>query len=234
MRMARGIGTLVVQNTALVSLALEKPPDQETIKALNDVYNVGRHRTVEQEPAFGIRQLVDMALKAFSPSINESKSFGGQASPTPAMLVNVSRLITAYYSNMPDAAIPAQSAALETSFNEWHVLAITQAICDYRKRQGIDGPLFLGIDTHVLSEPACASALEVLAANGVDVMIADKDEYTPTPVISHAILVQYDEQLTSPEQLKAVVKSAGYGVDVSTRQRRLLRLIRIGNDKMRN
>lgn len=117
---------------------------------------------------------------------------------TPAMLVNVPRLITAYYSNMPDAAIPAQrvafgtsghrGSAFETSFNEWHVLAISQAICDYRKRQGIGGPLFLGIDTHALSEPACASALEVLAANGVDVMIADKDEYTPTPVISHAIL----------------------------------------------
>jgi phosphoglucomutase len=117
---------------------------------------------------------------------------------TAAMLVNIPRLITAYYSNMPDAAIPAQrvafgtsghrGSAFETSFNEWHVLAINQAICDYRKRQGIGGLLFLGIDTHALSEPACASALEVLAANGVDVMIADKDEYTPTPVISHAIL----------------------------------------------
>ncbi|KXS31801.1 MAG: phosphoglucomutase [Candidatus Gallionella acididurans] len=117
---------------------------------------------------------------------------------TPAMLVNVPRLITAYYSNMPDAAIPAQrvafgtsghrGSAFETSFNEWHVLAISQAICDYRKRQGTGGPLFIGIDTHALSEPACASALEVLAANGVDVMIADNDEYTPTPVISHAIL----------------------------------------------
>jgi len=114
------------------------------------------------------------------------------------MLVNVPRLITAYYSNMPDAAIPAQrvafgtsghrGSAFETSFNEWHVLAISQAICDYRKRQGTGGPLFLGIDTHAISEPACASALEVLAANGVDVMIADNDEYTPTPVISHAIL----------------------------------------------
>ncbi|MGA8149068.1 MAG: phosphoglucomutase (alpha-D-glucose-1,6-bisphosphate-dependent) [Gallionellaceae bacterium] len=117
---------------------------------------------------------------------------------TPAMLVNVSRLITAYYSNMPDAAIPAQrvafgtsghrGCAFENSFNEWHVLAISQAICDYRKQQRIDGPLFLGIDTHALSEPAYASALEVLAANGVEVMLADKDEYTPTPVISHAIL----------------------------------------------
>ena len=116
----------------------------------------------------------------------------------PSMLVNVPRLITAYYSNTPDAAVPAQrvafgtsghrGSAFENSFNEWHVLAITQAICQYRKQQGIDGPLFLGIDTHALSEPAFTSALEVLAANGVQVMIADKDEYTPTPVISHAIL----------------------------------------------
>ncbi|MES2407367.1 MAG: phosphoglucomutase (alpha-D-glucose-1,6-bisphosphate-dependent) [Pseudomonadota bacterium] len=118
---------------------------------------------------------------------------------TPAMLVNVSRLITAYYSNVPEPAVPAQrvafgtsghrGGAFENSFNEWHVLAISQAICDYRKQQRIDGPLFLGIDTHALSEPAYASALEVLAANGVEVMMADKDEYTPTPVISHAILV---------------------------------------------
>ena len=116
----------------------------------------------------------------------------------PSMLVNISRLITAYYTNIPDVAIPAQSvafgtsghrgSAFEISFNEWHVLAISQAICDYRKMKNIGGPLYLGIDTHALSEPAFASALEVLAANGVDVMIADKNEYTPTPVISHAIL----------------------------------------------
>ncbi|HEY9098322.1 MAG TPA: phosphoglucomutase (alpha-D-glucose-1,6-bisphosphate-dependent) [Thiobacillus sp.] len=116
----------------------------------------------------------------------------------PAMLVNVPRLITAYYSNLPDPMVPAQrvafgtsghrGSAFDNSFNEWHVLAISQAICDYRKLQGIDGPLYLGIDTHALSEPALTSALEVLAANGVEVMLADKDEYTPTPVISHAIL----------------------------------------------
>ena len=116
----------------------------------------------------------------------------------PSILVNVSRLVTAYYSNVPDPSEPGQrvafgtsghrGSAFETSFNEWHVLAITQAICEYRKQNSLDGPLFLGIDTHALSEPACASALEVLAANGVDVMIADNDEYTPTPVISHAIL----------------------------------------------
>ncbi len=116
-----------------------------------------------------------------------------------ASLVNVPRLVTAYFSNRPDPALPAQrvafgtsghrGSAFDNSFNEWHVLAISQAICDYRKLQGINGPLFLGIDTHALSEPALASALEVLAANGVEVMLADGDEYTPTPAISHAILV---------------------------------------------
>jgi len=117
---------------------------------------------------------------------------------TPAMLVDVPRLVTAYYTDVPDSSVQGQRVAFGTSghrgssfrrsFNEWHILAISQAICDYRKRQGIGGPLFLGIDTHALSVPACASALEVLAANGVEVMLADKGEYTPTPVISHAIL----------------------------------------------
>jgi len=117
---------------------------------------------------------------------------------TPAMLVDVPRLVTAYYTELPDPSVPEQRVAFGTSghrgssfertFNEWHVLAISQAICDYRKRQGVGGPLFLGIDTHALSVPACASALEVLAANGVDVMLAEHDEYTPTPAVSHAIL----------------------------------------------
>jgi phosphoglucomutase len=121
----------------------------------------------------------------------------GKPAPV-ALLVNVPRLVTAYFSNIPDYAVLGQRVAFGTSghrgssfdgsFNEWHVLAISQAICEYRKQQGIDGPLFLGIDTHALSEPAYTSALEVLAANGVEVMLADKDEYTPTPVISHAIL----------------------------------------------
>ncbi|MEO8560237.1 MAG: phosphoglucomutase (alpha-D-glucose-1,6-bisphosphate-dependent) [Rhodospirillales bacterium] len=118
---------------------------------------------------------------------------------TPAMLIDVPRLVTAYYTNMPDPTVPKQRVAFGTSghrgsafastFNEWHVLAISQAICDYRKWQNISGPLFLGIDTHALSVPAQASALEVLAANGVEVMLAEHDEYTPTPAISHAILV---------------------------------------------
>ena len=117
---------------------------------------------------------------------------------TPAMLVDVPRLVTAYYSGVPDSSLPEQrvafgtsghrGSAFENSFNERHVLAISQAICDYRKRENIGGPLYLGVDTHALSVPACASAVEVLAANGVEVMLADKDEYTPTPVISHAIL----------------------------------------------
>jgi phosphoglucomutase len=119
--------------------------------------------------------------------------------PAPfGILVDVPRLITAYFVGVPDPAVPAQRVAFGTSghrgssfklaFNEWHILAITQAICLYRKWQGTDGPLFLGIDTHALSVPACATALEVLAANGVEVMLAEGDEYTPTPVISHAIL----------------------------------------------
>ena len=108
------------------------------------------------------------------------------------------KLVSAYYSDVPDPMIAAQRVAFGTSghrgsafdrsFNAWHVLAITQAICHYRKAHGIVGPLFLGIDTHALSAPACASALEVLAANGVDVMLAAGDETTPTPAISHAIL----------------------------------------------
>ncbi|HTW74072.1 MAG TPA: phosphoglucomutase (alpha-D-glucose-1,6-bisphosphate-dependent) [Steroidobacteraceae bacterium] len=116
----------------------------------------------------------------------------------PQELVDPARLVTAYYTLVPDAAVPAQrvafgtsghrGSAFRTTFNEWHVLAISQAICDYRARQGVTGPLFLGMDTHALSVPACASALEVLAANGVQVMLAEGDEYTPTPVISHAIL----------------------------------------------
>ncbi len=119
--------------------------------------------------------------------------------PAPSgILVDVSRLITAYYTDDPDPAVSAQRVAFGTSghrgssfnraFNEWHILAITQAICLYRKQQNISGPLFLGIDTHALSVPARTTALEVLAANEVEVMLAERDEYTPTPVISHAIV----------------------------------------------
>lgn len=121
--------------------------------------------------------------------------------PDPSTLINVPALITAYYTEIPDPSIPDQriafgtsghrGGALRNSFNEAHILAITQAICLYRKKNGIDGPLFMGMDTHALSTPAHATALEVLAANGVETMIAVGDEYTPTPAVSHAIL-QYN------------------------------------------
>jgi phosphoglucomutase len=114
------------------------------------------------------------------------------------MLVNIPRLVTAYYTERPDPSIPEQRVAFGTSghrgsafkqaFNEVHILAISQAICLYRQQQHIDGPLFLGMDTHALSEPAFASALEVLIANSVEVMVDRDGGYTPTPVISHAIL----------------------------------------------
>jgi len=115
-----------------------------------------------------------------------------------SVLVDLSKLIAAYSSEKPDIMVREQRVAFGTSghrgsafkqsFNEWHILAITQAICDYRASQGTTGPLYLGRDTHALSEPACASALEVLAANNVEVMIDQDGGYTPTPVISHAIL----------------------------------------------
>ena len=116
----------------------------------------------------------------------------------PASLVDVPRLVTAYYTERPDPGVPEQRVSFGTSghrgcsltrgFNEGHVLAISQAICEYRRQKNIDGPLFIGFDTHALSAPAFASALEVLAANGVETMVAAGDEYTPTPAISHAIL----------------------------------------------
>ena len=128
---------------------------------------------------------------------NRLDPLAGHPAP-PDRLVDVPRLITAYYTLRPDPSIAAERVSFGTSghrgsslavgFNEDHVLAITQAICEHRHRQGIDGPLFLGFDTHALSAPAFASALEVLAANGVEVMTAADDEYTPTPAVSHAIL----------------------------------------------
>ncbi len=116
----------------------------------------------------------------------------------PARLVDIDALLDAYYIHKPDPAIATQRVAfgtsghrgssLTTSFNENHILSISQAIADYRKEAGITGPLFIGIDTHALSRPALKSALEVFAANGVEVRIDAQDGYTPTPVISHAIL----------------------------------------------
>src|SRR5271155_5553780 len=129
-----------------------------------------------------------------NPRIN---ALAGQPAPADR-LVDVPRLITAYYSERPDPAVSTQRVSFGTSghrgssfdlsFNESHVLAITQAICGYRKQHAIDGPLFIGFDTHALSAPAFATAMEVLAGNDVEVMTAAGDEYTPTPTISHAIL----------------------------------------------
>jgi phosphoglucomutase len=130
-------------------------------------------------------------------STPQTHPLAGKPAPL-TMLVDLPKLITAYYTERPDPSIAAQRVAFGTSghrgvsfqasFNEAHVLAMTQAICAYRKQNGITGPLFLGFDTHALSAPAFASALEVLAGNEVDVMIASGDEYTPTPALSHAIL----------------------------------------------
>ncbi len=116
----------------------------------------------------------------------------------PAQLANIPRLVTAYYTGRPDPSVPGHRVAFGTSghrgsslrlsFNEAHILAVTQAICDYRSAEGIDGPLYLGMDTHALSEPAFATALEVLAGNGATVMIDRDGGYTPTPAVSHAIL----------------------------------------------
>jgi phosphoglucomutase len=133
----------------------------------------------------------------------ETSPLAGKTAP-PALWVNVSKLVSAYFSEIPDPSIPSQrvsfgtsghrGTAFKNSFNEAHILAVTQAICQYRKKQHITGPLYLGRDTHALSEPALISALEVLAGNGVDVMIAGRDDYTPTPAVSHAILTHNAER----------------------------------------
>jgi phosphoglucomutase len=122
----------------------------------------------------------------------------GKPAPS-SILVDIPKLLAAYADLRPDPSVPAQRVAFgtsghrgssfERSFNEWHILAISQAICEYRKGKGIDGPLFIGADTHALSQPAFESVLEVLAANGVQAMISSGGEYTPTPAISHAILI---------------------------------------------
>lgn len=116
----------------------------------------------------------------------------------PSMLANIPRLVTAYFAGKPDPSVPAQRVAFGTSghrgsslnnaFNEAHILSVSQALCDHRRAAGIDGPLFVGIDTHALAEPALASALEVFAANNVEVMLDEHDGYTPTPAVSRAIL----------------------------------------------
>jgi len=129
----------------------------------------------------------------------------GKPAPS-SILVDIPKLLAAYADLKPDPSVAAQRVAFgtsghrgssfERSFNEWHILAISQAICEYRQSKGIDGPLFIGADTHALSQPAFESALEVLAANGVQTMISAGGEFTPTPAISHAILV-YNKGRTS-------------------------------------
>jgi len=142
-------------------------------------------------------ECVDQPRAPLVETQRQVSALAGNVAPA-SSLIDVAKLVAAYYSDQPDPTIAAQRVAFGTSghrgsawaasFNEWHVLAITQAICNYRILKGISGPLFMGVDTHALSEPACASALEVLAANGVDVMLAAHGEYTPTPAVSHAIL----------------------------------------------
>lgn len=134
-----------------------------------------------------------------------SHALAGKPAPRD-LLVNVPRLVSAYYTNAPDADDPQQQvvfgtsghrgSSLQTSFNEEHILAICQAISEWRRRQSITGPLYVGMDTHALSEPALATALEVFAANEVEVMVQAGLGYTPTPVISHAILI-YNRGKTS-------------------------------------
>jgi len=134
--------------------------------------------------------------------MNVSPLAGHPAAPHD--LIDVSALVAAYYAQRPDPSVPGQRVAFgtsghrgssfDTTFNEWHIWAIAQAICLYRSAHQIDGPLFLGMDTHALSRPALTSALEVLAANGVDVMLAKDDEFTPTPAVSHAILAYNRER----------------------------------------
>ncbi|VVE21783.1 Phosphoglucomutase [Pandoraea horticolens] len=135
--------------------------------------------------------------QAPAPGAPPVSPYAGQAL-SPDKWVNVSRLVTAYYCNVPDPDVAAQRVAFGTSghrgssflttFNEAHVLAISQAICRYRQRHGISGPTFVGIDTHALSEPAFATVMKVFAGNGIDVMISEGGEYTPTPAVSHAIV----------------------------------------------
>jgi len=130
-------------------------------------------------------------------------------------LVDVSHLVTAYYTGVPDPEDVDQQVAfgtsghrgtsLRTSFNEHHILATTQAICEYRKEQGYDGPLFLGRDTHGLSEPAWATALEVLAAHDVTVLVDDRDRYTPTPAVSHAIIRANEGRTSGPGLADGIV-----------------------------
>ncbi|NED99572.1 phosphoglucomutase [Phytoactinopolyspora halotolerans] len=145
----------------------------------------------------------------------------------PADLVDVARLVTAYYTGHPDAGDPAQQvsfgtsghrgSALNTAFNDDHIAATSQAICDYRRENGIDGPLFLGKDTHALSEPAWATAVEVFAANGVVLLVDAADRYTPTPAVSHAIL-KHNAGADAEVSASMVAAASASGVPVAVGQ----------------
>lgn len=127
----------------------------------------------------------------------------------PQDLIDIAEVVTAYYTRTPDADNPDQQVAfgtsghrgssLDTAFNESHILAITQAIVEYRAQHHIGGPIFIGRDTHALSEPAMISALEVLLAHGIEVLVDDRGRYTPTPAVSHAILA-YNAQRSDSSQ----------------------------------
>ncbi len=145
----------------------------------------------------GQKLVKELYFHPFQEKYMAAHELAGKPVP-PSLLINIPRLVSSYYTGKPDVSHPSQQVEFGTSghrgtsfknsFNEAHILAVSQTICDFRKKQGISGPLFLGMDTHALSEPGHATALEVLAANGVSVMIHKGLEYTPTPVISHAIL----------------------------------------------
>lgn len=145
--------------------------------------------------------IIDLTIKG--KIMQQINTLAGKPAPT-SILVNIPKLVSAYYVEVPDVSIPEQrvqfgtsghrGSSFEKNFNETHILAISQAICDYRKQNKITGPLFLGIDTHALSIPAFISALEVLAANGVETILAENDEFTPSPVISYAILMHNQQK----------------------------------------
>src|SRR6266404_2110567 len=187
--------------------ASDRPPEERSNQRISEHSSLRARRS---NPAFRLRRYgllrcarndgpkpaTDVSARG-NPVTAKINPLAGKPAD-PSMLVNVPWLVTAYFAGKPDPAVPAQRVAFGTSghrgsafnnaFNEAHILAISQAVCDHRKNSGITGPLFAGIDTHALAEPALVSALEVFAANGVDVMIDERDGYTPTPVISRAIL----------------------------------------------
>ena len=153
----------------------------------------------------------------------------------PSDLIDVAELVTAYYTKHPDPNNPDQKVVFGTSghrgssldgaFNEDHIHATTQAIVDYRKGQGIEGPLYVGRDTHGLSEPAMISALEVLTANGITVMVDAQDRYTPTPAVSHAILT-YNRDVEGGPTGSSSARADGIVITPSTHPHKVVKLYR--------